>query len=335
MTTEDVIAGWNLGEKTRGRLRAAVDVKTDKMPLASVGLNLALNGGIGYGRQTLFWGNKSAGKTSGILEAIGREQKKGKTAAFIDVEGTFDSDWAAKLGVDINNLQISDAKTTNAVTEDIIDLEKSNCDIIVVDSITALLPISFLSDGEELKSLEDSQKIASLSADLSKAAPMWNYANENTALILISQQNNKFGSMYAEVIPSGGERIKFMSTTIIKLFSTVAKTEQKKAQIYSGDKIFTLDVGRPVNWNVQNNKLGPQNRSGDYDFYYYGDHIGIDNCAEILDLCEKFDLISKGGGGNYTILDNKIKGRDNAVSFLRESPEIMKNLEANLFDSYQ
>ena len=155
---DDILAA--LDPKTRARVKAAQDVKVEKQKTPSIGLNMALKGGLGYGRQVLVWGNKSAGKSSFCLQMIALAQKEGKTCAWIDAEASYDQAWAEMLGVDSSSLIYSPAKTVNDMVDVATKLMDAGVDIIVVDSISALLPaIYFEKDGNEMKDLQDTKQI--------------------------------------------------------------------------------------------------------------------------------------------------------------------------------
>ena len=315
-----------LDPKTRARVQSAVDVKIDKQKTASVGLNLALNGGLGYGRQALVWGNKSSGKSSFCLQMIALAQKEGKSCAWIDAEHSYSPEWAEKLGVDSSKLIYSSAKTVNDMVDVATSLMEADIDLIVVDSISALLPaIYFEKDGNELKDLQDTKQIGAEAKDMTHAVKMLNYANKNTLLVLISQQRNQFGSMHASHIPTGGMAVKFFSSTVVKLWSSEAEANAIKAGIKVGDKIIEQRVGRPVNWIIDYNKLGPPNLSGQYDFYYQGDSLGIDFIGEALDVAEMCGIVEKGGAW-YTINEERFQGRAKAVIYLKENPKIVDKL---------
>jgi recombination protein RecA len=307
-----------------------VDAKKQQTP--SAGLNLALKGGLGFGRQVLIWGNKSAGKSSFCLQMIAQAQKEGKTCAWIDSEASYSADWATQLGVDSASLIYSPAKTINDMVDVAVQLMEAGVDIIVVDSISALLPaIYFEKDGEELKHLQDTKQIGAEAKDMTHAVKMLNYANKNTLLVLISQQRNQFGSMHASHIPTGGMAVKFFSSTIIKLWSSEAEANAIKSGIKVGDKIIEQKVGRPVNWIVDYNKLGPPNLSGQYDFYYQGDLLGVDTVGEILDVSEMMGIIQRGGAW-YTIGEERFQGRAKALEWLRENTDIVNNLKEQIYD---
>jgi len=325
---DEVLA--KLDPKTRARVQSAQDIKVDKQLTPSIGLNLALRGGLGYGRQALVWGNKSSGKSSFCLQMIALAQKEGKTCAWIDSEAAYDQSWAERLGVDSESLIYSAAKTVNDMVDVAVKLMEAGVDVIVVDSISALLPgIYFEKDGNEMKYLQDTKQIGAEAKDMTHAVKMLNYANKNTLLVLISQQRNQFGSMHASHIPTGGMAVKFFSSTVIKLWSSEAEANAIKAGIKVGDKIIEQRVGRPVNWIIDYNKLGPPNLSGQYDFYYQGESIGVDRVGETLDVAEMFGVVEKGGAW-YTIGKERFQGRAKAVQYLRDNPEIVAKLVGDI-----
>ena len=324
IVVDEVLA--KLDPKTRSRVQSAVDVKVDKQPTPSIGLNLALKGGLAFGRQILVWGNKSAGKSSFCLQMIALAQKEGKSCAWIDAEHSYDPLWAEKLGVDSSKLIYSSAKTVNDMVDVATQLMEAEVDIIVVDSISALLPaIYFEKDSSELKKLEDTKQIGAEAKDMTHAVKMLNYANKNTLLVLISQQRNQFGSMHASHIPTGGMAVKFFSSTVIKLWSSEAEANAIKAGVKVGDKIIEQRVGRPVNWIIDYNKLGPPNLSGQYDFYFQGETLGVDRVGETLDVAEMCGVIEKGGAW-YTVNGERFQGRAKAVSYLKENPDVVEKL---------
>ena len=324
MNIDDILA--KLDPKTRARVQSAQNIVVDKQKTPSIGLNMALKGGLGYGRQTLVWGNKSAGKSSFCLQMIAMAQKDGKTCAWIDSEDSYDQSWAESLGVNSASLIHSKVKTVNDMVDVATKLMDAGIDIIVVDSISALLPaIYFEKDGNEMKDLQDTKQIGAEAKDMTHAVKMLNYANKNTLLVLISQQRNQFGSMHASHIPTGGMAVKFFSSTVIKLWSSEAEANAIKSGVKVGDKIIEQRVGRPVNWIIDYNKLGPPNLSGQYDFYYQGEFIGVDQVGETLDVAEMCGIIEKGGAW-YTVNEERFQGRAKAVNYLRENPDVVSKL---------
>ena len=289
MNIEEVLA--NLNPKLRKKVTLGSEIENVQFALTpSYGLNRALNGGLPYGRQVLIWGNKSSGKSSFCLQIIAGEQKKGKICAWIDAEMTFSPEWAAQLGVDTENLIVSTARTINDMVDVATDLMKAGVDVVVVDSISALLPaIYFEKDSTELKQLENTKQMGAEARDMSNAVKMLNYANNQekpTLLILISQSRNNLGSMYVNQIPTGGKAVQFYSSTIIKLFSSESDNQAIKGKIYVGDKIIEEKVGRKVRWDVQFSKTSPAFQSGEYDFYFRGDELGVDSVADLVDTAE-------------------------------------------------
>ena len=322
-----------LDPSLRKRLSNASEVEVVKQKTPSISLNNALKGGFAYGRQVMIWGNKSAGKSSFCLQMIGEAQKEGKLCAWIDAEQSFDPVWAQKLGVDTDKLIYSEARTVNDMVDVATQLMKAKVDILVVDSISALLPaIYFEKDSTELKQLENTKQIGAEAKDMTNAVKMLNYANnqENkTLLVLISQQRNNIGAMYASHMPTGGLAVKFFSSTVIKLWSSDSDNNALKSKITVGDKLIESKVGREVSWHIDFNKTGPNFLSGKYDFYFDGDTIGVDKVADIADTAELLGIIEKGGAW-YTVLGERLQGRAKVIEYLKSNPEKLKELESKL-----
>ena len=327
---EEVLA--KLDPKIRKMVGSAANVDIQKQKTPSLSLNVALKGGLAYGRQVLIWGNKSAGKSSFCLQLIAEAQKEGKICAWIDSEQSYSPEWAEKLGVDSQSLIYSSAKTINDMVDIGTQLIHSGVDLLVVDSISALLPaIYFEKDGSELKQLQDTKQIGAEAKDMTHAVKMLNYVNDKTLLILISQQRNQFGSMHASHIPTGGMAVKFFSSTIIKLWSSEAEASSIKDKISVGDKLIEQKVGRPVNWTIDYNKTGPQFITGSYDFYFQGDHVGVDWIADLVDTAEMLGVIERGGAW-YTVLEERIQGRANVIARVREDLDLQEELSRLVYE---
>ena len=322
-----------LDPNLRKRLSNATDVEVLKQKTPSISLNNALKGGFAYGRQVMIWGNKSAGKSSFCLQMIGEAQKEGKLCAWIDAEQSFDPEWAKKLGVDTDKLVYSAAKTINDMVDVATQLMKAKIDIIIVDSISALLPaIYFEKDSDELKALENTKQIGAEAKDMTNAVKMLNYANNQdgqTLLVLISQLRNNIGAMYASHMPTGGLAVKFFSSTVVKLWSSDSDNNALKSKITVGDKLIEGKIGRKVNWHIDFNKTGPGFLSGEYDFYFDGDTIGVDKIADLVDTAELLGTIEKGGAW-YTVLGERLQGRAKVIEYLKENPEKLKELESTI-----
>lgn len=302
----------------------------------SYGLNKALAGGFPYGRQCLVWGNKSSGKSSFMMQTIALAQEEGKICAWIDAEMTFSPEWATRLGVDTEKLIVSTARTMNDMVDIGTELMGLGVDLIVVDSISALLPaIYFEKDSgkggkdPELKQLENTKQIGAEARDMANAVKMLNYANNRvkpTLLIFISQARNKLGDMYPTQIPTGGEAVKFYSSTIVKLFSSASENQAIKEKISTGDKLIEMNTGRKVRWQIENSKTSSAWTEGFYDFYFRGDEVGVDSIGDLVDTAESFGILKRGGAW-YTLDDGtKIQGRDAMVARVREDLDLQDAL---------
>jgi recombination protein RecA len=233
--------------------------------------------------------------------------------------------------VDSTKLIYSTAKTINDMVDIGTQLIQSGVDILVVDSISALLPaIYFEKDGSELKQLQDTKQIGAEAKDMTHAVKMLNYVNNNTLLILISQQRNQFGTMHASHIPTGGMAVKFFSSTIIKLWSSESEASSIKDRVAVGDKLIEQKVGRPVNWTIDYNKTGPQFITGSYDFYFQGSHVGVDQVADLVDTAEMMGVIERGGAW-YTVFGQRIQGRANVIAAVREDLDLYDKLSEEVY----
>lgn len=324
MSVEEVLA--QLNPKMRQAINFGSDIHYDRQPLPSHALNRALNGGLPYGRQTLIWGSKSAAKSSLCLQIVAMAQEAGKSCAWIDAEQSFDDAWATKMGVDTGNLIVSEAKTTNDMANIGTDLMTAGVDVLVVDSISALLPAIYFEKGsEELKDLENTKQIGAESKDIGNAVKMLNFANKKTLLILISQQRNQISAMYTQLQPTGGQAAKFYSSVVIKLFSSESQKQAIENKVQVGDKLINQIVGRKILWDVQFSKTSPPFQHGEYDFYFRGPDLGIDSMADLADTCVELGIIEKGGAW-YTCEGERYQGRDKLVLGIKEDLDMQEAL---------
>ena len=336
VTIEEVLS--QLNPKLRKQVMSGDTVPaTQYAATPSFGLNRALNGGLPYGRQVLIWGSKSSAKSSLCLQTIALAQKEGKICAWIDAEMSYDKDWAEKLGVDTSKLIVSQARTINDMVEVGVDFMQAGVDLVVVDSITSLLPaIYFEKDTDESKQLENTKQIGAESRDFSNAWKMINYANNKvkpTLFILISQSRNNINAMYTSQQPTGGQATKFYSSTVIKLFSSESDNQAIKGKIHVGDKLIEEKVGRKVRWEVQFSKTSPAFQSGEYDFYFRGDDLGVDSIGDLVDTAEGMGLINRTGAWYQLEDGTKVQGRDSLVDRFREDldlQDMIKNKIANV-----
>ena len=326
-SVEEVLA--QLSPKLRKSLFAGDSVpEVQFLRSPSPALQKALGGGHALGRQTLIWGNKSAGKSSYCLQMVALAQQDGKVCAWIDSEMSFDKSWAERLGVDTSKLIVSQARSINEMVDIGVQLMAAGVDLIVIDSISALLPaIYFEKDSENLKQLEDTKQIGAESRDFSGAWKMLNYANNKvkpTAIIAISQSRTSIGYISTQ-IPQGGNATKFYSSTIIKLFSSESESQAIKGDLVVGDKVLQKVIGRKVNWEVQFNKTGPAFQSGSYNFYFRGDNIGVDTVFDLVEIAEAEGIVVRGGAW-YSFGEEQHQGKDKLVKAIRENPELVKQL---------
>jgi recombination protein RecA len=333
MTTIDEALAL-LDPKLRKKITTGVGIKTEFQKTPSPGLNRALGGGLPYGRQVLIWGSKSSAKSSLCLQTIGIAQKEGKLCAWIDAEMSYDEEWAKKLGVDTDQLIYSEARSVNDMVDVAVGLLHAGVDLLVIDSISSLLPaVYFEKDSSDLKQLENTKQIGAESKDLKHAWLMINYANnrEKPALIIaISQSRNNISAMYTQSVPTGGLTTQFMSSTIIKLFSSTSDSQAIKAKLKVGDKLIEQKVGRKVRWEVQNSKTSAPGDSAEYDFYFRGDSIGIDAVGDLVDTAELVGIVERTGAWYILPDGSKVQGRDAFVNKVREDEELRKSIEEQL-----
>ena len=333
LTIEQVLS--QLNPKLRKSILVGDEIpKTEYAATPSYGLNRALNGGLPYGRQVLIWGSKSSAKSSLCLQMIGMAQKEGKVCAWIDAEMSYDKVWAEKLGVDTSKLIVSQARTINEMVDVGVNLMEAGVDIIVVDSVTSLLPaIYFEKDSIELKQLENTKQIGAESRDFSNAWKMIKYANNKvkpTLFVLISQSRNNINAMYTSQQPTGGQATKFYSSTIIKLFSSESDNQAIKGKIHVGDKIIEEKIGRKIRWDLQFSKTSPSFQSGEYDFYFRGDNVGIDFIGDLVDTAELAGHINRTGAWYQLDDGTKVQGRDGLIARVKEDLELQEILKNKL-----
>ena len=325
VTVEEVLS--QLNPKLRKTILVGDSVpETEYAATPSFGLNRALNGGLPYGRQVLIWGSKSSAKSSLCLQMIAEAQKENKVCAWIDAEMSYDKSWAERLGVDTSKLIVSQARTINEMVDVGVQLMEAGVDLIVVDSITSLLPaIYFEKDSDELKQLENTKQIGAESRDFSNAWKMLNYANNKvkpTLLVLISQSRNNINAMYTSQQPTGGQATKFYSSTVIKLFSSESDNQALKGKIYVGDKAIEEKIGRKVRWELQFSKTSPAFQSGEYDFYFRGDHVGVDAIGDLCDTAESLGIINRTGAWYQLDDGTKVQGREAFIARVREDLDL-------------
>ena len=288
-------------------------VNVEAISTGSLSLDLALGiGGVPRGRIVEIYGPESSGKTTLALHVLASAQKNGGEAAFIDVEHALDPTYARALGVDIENLLISQPDTGEQALEITEQLVRSGAiDVIVVDSVAALLPRSEL-EGEMGDSSVGviarlmSQALRKLTGAVSKT---------NTVVIFINQLREKIGVMYGNPETTPGGRA-------LKYFSSVRIDVRRIETLKSGGEL----VGNRTRAKIVKNKVAPPFKEAEFDIIY-GE--GISKVGEILDLACKLDIIDKAGAW-FTYKDVRIQGRDGMKEYLKQNPEISDEIEAEV-----
>ena len=289
----------------------------DVIPTGSIGLNAALGvGGYPKGRIIEIYGPESSGKTTLAIHAIAECQKAGGIAAFIDAEHAFDRFYAANLGVDVDNLYISQPDNGEQALEIADQLIRSSAiDIIVIDSVAALTPKKEIEGdmGDSAVGLQArlmSQALRKLTSTISKT---------NTTCIFINQLREKIGVMFGNPeTTTGGNALKF--------YASVRLDIRKVTAIKDGDEI----VGNQVRVKVIKNKVAPPFRKTEFEITF-GE--GISKIGEIVDLGVEYNVIKKSGSW-FSYGDSKLaQGRDAVKALLKDNPELCEELEAKIMEA--
>ena len=287
------------------------------IPTGSIGLNAALGvGGYPRGRVIEIYGPESSGKTTVALHAIAEAQKAGGIAAFIDAEHAFDRFYAEKLGVDVENLWISqpdNGEQALEITEQLI--RSSAVDIVVIDSVAALTPKAELEGdmGDSKMGLQArlmSQALRKLTGTISKT---------NTTCIFINQLRDKIGITFGNPeTTTGGNALKF--------YSSVRLDIRRTGPLKDGENV----IGNQVRVKVVKNKVAPPFRKAEFDLMF-GE--GISRAGEIVDLGVDNNIIKKSGSW-YSYGETKLgQGRDAAKQCINDNPELAEELEALIFEA--
>ena len=281
------------------------------IPTGSIALNVALGiGGYPRGRIIEIYGPESSGKTTLALHAIAEVQKKGGIAAFIDAEHAFDSTYAAKLGVDVDNLWVSQPDNGEQALQIVDELTRSSAvDILVIDSVAALTPKKEIEGdmGENVVGLQArlmSQALRKLTSTVSKT---------NTCCIFLNQLREKIGVSFGNPeTTTGGNALKF--------YSSVRLDIRKGSSVKDGDTI----LGYITKVKVAKNKLAPPFRRAEFEMTF-GE--GISKTGELVDLGVEYDIIKKSGSW-YSYNGSKLaQGRDATKTLLHDNPELCEELD--------
>ncbi len=297
-------------------MKLGQDFKLDvpAIPTGSVAVDIALGvGGVPRGRVVEIFGPESSGKTTLTLNIIANAQKAGGQAAFIDAEHAFDAAYAKMIGVNLDNLLVSQPDTGEQALEIAETLVKSNAiDVIVIDSVAALTPRAEI-EGEMgashmgLQARLMSQALRKLSGAISKS---------KTCVIFINQIREKIGVMFGnpETTP-GGRALKFYASVRIDL--------RRIASLKKGDEV----VGNRVRASIVKNKVAPPFRKAEFDIMY---DEGISKAGSVLDIAESLGILQKSGAWLLYGEEKLGQGKENARTYLKENPRVTTKLEREI-----
>ena len=288
-----------------------IDVETS--PSGTLSLDLALGGGYPKGRIIEIYGPESSGKTTLALHAVAEIQKRGGTAAFIDAEHALDPQYAQRLGVDINNLLVSQPDNGEQALEIVETLVRSNAvDIIVLDSVAALVPQAEIDGdmGDSLPGLQArlmSQALRKLTGIINKS---------KATVIFINQIRMKIGVMFGNPeTTTGGNALKFYASQRLDI--------RRIGQIKQGDDV----IGNRVRIKVVKNKIAPPFRQAEFDIMY---NEGISTTGDVLDLAVAHDIVQKSGAFYKYEGETIGQGREAAKKYLKANPDKLSEIDGKV-----
>src|SRR6202171_46821 len=295
---------------------AGATYEVDSIPTGSLGLDIALGvGGIPRGRVIEIFGPESSGKTTLTLAIIASAQSNGGTAAFVDAEHALDPVYAEKLGVKVNDLLVSQPDTGEQALEITDMLVRSGAvDVVVVDSVAALTPKAEIEGemGDQHMGLQArlmSQALRKLTGNIKRS---------NTLVIFINQIRMKIGVMFGNPeTTTGGNALKF--------YASVRMDIRRIGSIKKGDEV----VGSETRVKVVKNKVAPPFRTAEFDIMY-GE--GISREGEVLEIGANLGVLEKSGAWYVYQSDRLGQGKDNARDYLKENPQLAREIEAKIRD---
>jgi recombination protein RecA len=299
------------GDGSIVRLGEAQHMQTESYPTGSLSLDIALGvGGVPRGRVTEIYGPESSGKTTICQHIIAEVQKMGGIAAFVDMEHALDPVYAARVGVDIDNLLVSQPDTGEQALEITETLVRSGgVDIVVIDSVAALVPRSEIEGdmGDATMGVQArlmSQALRKLSGAINQT---------KTTVIFTNQLRQKIGIMFGNPeTTTGGNALKF--------YASVRLDVRRIQAIKVGDEV----IGNRTRVKVVKNKVAPPFRTAEFDIMF---NEGISRAGDILDLATKFEVVQKRGAF-FSYGDIRLgQGRENAKDFLRQNPDLMGEID--------
>ncbi len=303
------------------KMGEATHTNIETISTGSLSLDLALGGGVPRGRIVEIFGPESSGKTTLSLHVVAEAQKNGGTCAFVDAEHALDPVYARKIGVDVDNLLLSQPDSGEQALDIVETLIRSNAlDVIVVDSVAALTPRAEIEGdmGDSHMGLQArlmSQALRKLTAVVSKS---------RTTVIFLNQIRMKIGIMFGNPeTTTGGQALKF--------YSSVRMDIRSAGKIEGSDEDGKTLIGNRVRVKVVKNKIAPPFRTAEFDIMY---NSGISLAGEIVDLAIKYNIARKAGAF-FSYNDTKLgQGRENAKDFLLQNKKIMNELEKAIKDEY-
>jgi recombination protein RecA len=299
------------------KLGSSTITQVETVPTGSVSLDLALGGGLPKGRVVEIYGPESSGKTTVALHAIAEVQRHGGTAAFIDAEHALDPAYAKRIGVDVDNLLLSQPDNGEQALEITETLVRSNAvDIIVIDSVAALVPRAEIEGdmGDSLPGLQArlmSQALRKLTGVISRS---------KTTVVFINQIRMKIGIMFGNPeTTSGGNALKF--------YASVRMDIRRISQIKQGERM----IGNHVRVKIVKNKIAPPFREAEFDIMF---NEGISKQGDLIDLATTRNIVEKSGAW-FNYKGEKIgQGREAAKQFLRDNPKVMAEIEKTVREQH-
>src|SRR4026209_2888089 len=302
------------GDGSIMRLGEAQSMQTEAFPTGSLSLDIALGvGGVPRGRITEIYGPESSGKTTICQHIVAEAQRMGGTAAFIDMEHALDPVYAARVGVDIDNLLVSQPDTGEQALEITETLVRSGgIDVIIIDSVAALVPRSEIEGdmGDATMGVQArlmSQALRKLSGAINQT---------KTTVIFTNQLRQKIGIMFGNPeTTTGGNALKF--------YASVRLDVRRIQAIKVGDEV----IGNRPRVKIVKNKVAPPFRTAEFDIMF---NEGISKSGDVLDLATKFEVVQKRGAF-FSYGDIRLgQGRENAKDYLRQNPDLMNEIETEI-----
>ena len=299
------------------KMGAANKIPIETIPTGSISLDIALGGGVPRGRVVEIYGPESSGKTTLSLHVLAEAQKLGGSVAFVDAEHALDPEYAKKIGVNIDELLLSQPDSGEQALEILETLVRSNgLDVVVVDSVAALTPRAVI-DGDMgdahmgLQARLMSQALRKLTAIVAKS---------NTTVIFLNQLRMKIGVMFGNPeTTTGGQALKFYSSVRMDIRS-IGKIEDPGAT----EKEL---IGNRVRVKIVKNKIAPPFKTAEFDIMY---NKGISYTGDLLDLSAKYNITRKAGAF-YSYGETKLgQGRENSKNFLMENDKLLKDIEKDV-----